>query len=103
MTGPRAGLALGNQAKSERAAVRTRIAAGDVDVRQLLHGDGDEDTERTALQMPVAQLIAAVPGIGPDAADRILTGRCGPTRRLGELTTRARRGIADSLDKELTT
>lgn len=101
MTGPRAGLALGNEAKSARAAIRKRVAAGDIDVAQLLLGDAAEDIERVAMEMPVATLLQAVPGVGPDAVDRMLTGRCGPRRRLGELTTRARRGIADSLKKEI--
>lgn len=91
----------GRAARSRRSVIRHHIATGMIDVPALLDGDGEEEVEAEAMNMTVAALVGAVPGLGDDAVDRILNGRCGPRRRLGEVTTRARRAIADTLRKEL--
>jgi len=93
--------ARGRAARSRRALIRQDIASGALSVPELLEGRVADDVEAEALNMTVAVLVGAVPSLGPDAVDRILTGRrVGPTRRLGELTTRARHDIAAALRKE---
>lgn len=93
------GLALGTPVRSRRAALKRAIAADAIDVALLLEGDVDEATEQIALGMRIADLVNAVPGVGHEAAGRVLEGG-NPMSRLGELTTARRRQLAEQLRKE---
>lgn len=96
----RAGLRLGTPVRSRRAMLKASIADGTLDAAALIAGDVDEDLERVALGIRIGELLRAVPGVGPSRELAILDGRAGGLRRLGELTTRQRRAIADTLRKE---
>lgn len=92
----------GRAARSRRATIRHDITTGTISVPDLLEGHGEESVEAEALNMTVAVLVGAVPGLGPEGVERVLSGRCGHARRLGELTTRTRHEIAEAVRKEST-
>lgn len=97
----RAGLALGPQVRSQRAAVRVAIARGTIDVVELLEG-GCGDVEEVALGMRVDTIVAAAPGVGENTAARVLRAAAvEPHKRLGSLPVTRRRAIAAALHKEL--
>ncbi|HSX21987.1 MAG TPA: hypothetical protein VLE97_04335, partial [Gaiellaceae bacterium] len=84
-----------------RAALRRALAAGDVDVGELVAGDGDEAHERTALRMTVTELLEASPAtcertVALAGAARLDTLNV----RLGELTTARRRTLAAAIRLE---
>jgi hypothetical protein len=95
------GLALGTAVRSRRAALKKRIAAGEVDVAQLLDGKGDEADERLALDMPAVQLVAAMPGVNEgtiqDLLRRGFAVALHTTTRLGYLTLNERTALARAL------
>lgn len=99
----RAGLALGPQARSQRAGVRAAIAAGTLDVLALLEGNRG-DVEEIALGMRVDALITATPGVGEDTTARILRAACvEPHKRLGALPIARRCAIATAMREEIST
>lgn len=95
------GLALGTQVRSRRAALKRRIAAGEVDVPALLDGKGDEVDERLALDMPALQLVTAMPAITDRQIQELLAAGFAvalhSTTRLGYLTLNERRHLAKAL------
>lgn len=93
-----AGLARGPQVRSQRAAVRRAIVAGDLDVAELIAGDGDETIEAIALDMTLEQLLRSVPGVDLDvAADICVRVGVSLEARLHTLTIARRRAIAGAL------
>lgn len=85
----------GTEVRSQRAAIKKAIAAGTIDVAQLLEG-GRPDVEPIALSMPVRQLVESIDGIGPEALGATLDG-LGPNiwlRVLGSLTIEQRTLLA---------
>ena len=95
------GLALGTAVRSRRAALKKRIAAGEVDVPQLLDGQGDEADERLALDMPALQLVTAMPEIRERHIQTLLEAgfaiQLHSTTRMGYLTIKQRRQLAKAL------
>lgn len=97
----RAGLALGAPTRTARAALRRALGAGEIDVGELVAGDGDEEHERTALRMTVTELLEASPAtsertIALAAAVELET----LNMRLNELTTACRRELAAAIRSE---
>lgn len=100
----RAGLARGPQVRSRRAEIRRAIAAGQIDVPALLEGAGDQTIEIDVLAMSAYDVVANVPGLDRAGLERVLDGRRIYTHtRVGDLTVRTRRAIADSIRKETET
>lgn len=91
----------GPAAISRRAALKRGIAAGEIDLPAVLKGTADEGVESEAMAMRVADLVAAVPGIGDDTVDRILSARAGARTKLCDLTIAARRAIAEAIRSEV--
>lgn len=98
------GLALGTEVRSRRADLKRRIKEGSVDVPALIQGDGSEDDERVALDMPVLRLAIVMPGITTDQLLELSKNgfafELHLTTRLGHLTVRQRRALAAALRKE---
>lgn len=97
-----AGLQLGNAVKSRRAQIKRAIAAGQIDVPALLEGAGDEEVEREALGMKVADLVSAIDGIGDVTVLKVLIQSeiIIASQRLADLTTERRRRLAAEIRKE---
>lgn len=95
----------GTEVRSRRADLKKRIRAGDVDIPDLLEGKGNEEDERTAMDMPVVVLSIAQPGITETSlVDLSLNGfafELHMTTRLGHLTIRQRADLAAALRKEI--
>lgn len=99
----RAGLALGAPTRAARAALRRALAAGTIDVAQLVAGEGDEDNERTALKMTIAELLEASPATCERTVALAGTVRLDTLNvRLNELTTVRRRELAAAITSEAT-
>lgn len=79
--------------RRRRAAWKTRIAAGEVDLAGLLEAAADDEG---LAGMRVGDALGALPGVGPRGVERILDA-CGiaPTRRLRGLGVRQRRALLD--------
>lgn len=93
-----AGLERGTQVRSRRAALKRAIAAGDVDLPDLLRGGQAEAFEEVALDMRIDDLVRSVPGIGVTGAAAIVDPHHGC--RLSALTIRRRNQIAKAIGKE---
>ena len=99
---PRGWQARGTEVRSLRAALKRRIADGDVDAAALLEGTAGQADEEIALGVRIDHLLGAVPGVGPQTTRTICTNAgVDEGRRLAELTVKARRDIAEHLRKEI--
>lgn len=95
----RAAAARGNEVRSRRAAVKKAIAAGDVDLVKVLRTEVLDDV---AEEIPVWQLLRAVPGIGPTTAGEILVDvQVAGERRPRDLELEKRGEIAAALEERL--
>lgn len=102
MTGdPQAGLARGPATRTRHGSIRRMIRDGLVDLPTLLVGDGDDGIETESLKITIGSLVRAVPGLATDAAtlERVLDGDA-ESRRMGELSTRRRKRLADTIRRE---
>lgn len=88
----------GTRVRSERAALKRAIKEGLVDVGEVLRGN-DPLHERVALDMPIRQLVEAIPGIGQERAAELVGTRYW-LRAMGGMTVLARQTLADALDRE---
>lgn len=71
-----AGTKAATEARSRRAALKRQMA--DMDQEQALaivRGEGPEEQEDVAASMPIAQLLQAVPDVGPMTAHEVLAQR----------------------------
>lgn len=94
------GLSLGSLVASDRAALRRAIAQRQVDLADLIAGDGPEPVELTALPMTLRRLIGAL-GVTLDES-RLLdaAGTTTMERQLRDLPVAARRRLADALRRQ---
>jgi hypothetical protein len=101
-TKSQAGLALGPAVRSRRAEIRRAIAAGDVDVAELVAGDGDQAVETDALAMLVHQLVGAAQ-LGAMGTAHVLASLPRPLAergRLADLTVQQRLALAAKIREE---
>lgn len=62
----------GTEVRSRRATLARRIAAGEIDLADILEYQAPDDVEEVALGMPMHRLLEAVPGIAGATAAGIL-------------------------------
>lgn len=96
--------AIGNEVRSRRAAVKKRIADGELDLAELLDSDRVDswpsEEASTAEEIPIAPLLKSVPGIGPAIAGEILLDlKLNPNRPMGELGPEVRRRLASEIER----
>ena len=59
-----------NEVRSSRAALKRRIAAGEISIEAVL-ADDDREISKVARSMAIEDLIGAVPGVGRSGVDAI--------------------------------
>lgn len=99
---PTAGLARGPATRQRHGEIRGLIRDGRVYLPRLLVGDGDDAIETEALRIGIGSLVRAVPRLGndPGTLERVLDG-IAESRRMGELSTRTRKRLAETITREL--
>jgi guanylate kinase len=86
-------LANANQVRSQRARLKRELAAGQIELTQVL-----ADPPACAASAKIRELLLRVPGIGPAKADRALTRcRIAAAKTLASLSNRQRAELGDLL------
>lgn len=98
MTG--SGLKAGPSVNARHGQIRRQIRDDEVDLPALLLGEGDDALEAEMLGIGIGSLVRAVPGIGAARVAGVLDGVY-TGARMGMLTTRTRRRLADTIRREV--
>lgn len=94
------GLKLGTRARSERAALRRALGAGETRLSCLLRGTTDEAPERVALSMTLGDLLGADVGTRGRVVRIASRAHVETDLRLRDLTTTQRHALAFVIEQE---
>lgn len=102
----RAAAARATEVRETRAAVKRRIASGELDLAALLRGDSSLEAdliegsdEAVAEEIQIGHLLRSVPGVGPVIAQEILDDcELGADRLLADLDQAARELLAEETE-----